>query len=278
MSGRAALRIGAVAWMLTITACVTPDKPLLSLGSRSCDPRPQLDGARPVPFDRSAGAKVKLDENGRCLNAPGAAAPTTYAVFRLPDAPLPYAVTITSLATRSTLVSPRVTLYNEAGVAGRTLAPEGFQPGVTGLRAGLRLKGGERWLVAEADRAMLGQPVMLRLGRRDPGGVQVASSVPIFHPAGPVYRYRTGECGDLRTERNHPDLRSADPDGSLAIAATRPSRDRLSARPWRCPPGRRPRHFRTYRLTVRPPPATPPQRRVLGCRQPQVSARRPRHG
>lgn len=173
-------RACAAGLALAAAACTGPQEPpLLTLGNRACDGQPSFQGAVLVPFDRSNGAAAKLGLESRCLRLAATAA-TPYAVFELPDAARPYTLNVTSIASGGSLVSLRVTLYDAARQPVRMLAPEEFRSGITGLRAGIRLRGGERWLVAEADHAKLGQPVMLRLGGLQPGEVQIAAAGPVF--------------------------------------------------------------------------------------------------
>lgn len=87
---------------------------------------------------------------------------------------VPSTVTVASLAA-GTVVSPRATFHDAARAALRTVAPEDFSANVDGLQAGVRPRGTERWVVVEADRAMLGKPVSLRLGDAGAARVQVAS-------------------------------------------------------------------------------------------------------
>lgn len=154
----------AILLALLAAGCVqNQEPPLLALGPRACDAQPVFEAAVPVPFDSARGADARLGAEGRCIRPSGAGA-TTYAAFRLPDAPQPYTLNITSLVNGAALVSPRATLYDAALRPVRVLGPDEFRPVVTGLRAGVRLRGAERWLVAEADGAKLGSPVLLRLG------------------------------------------------------------------------------------------------------------------
>lgn len=170
------LRHGVLCAALLAAACAAPrEPPLLALDGRACDSKPVFDGALPVPFDTRSGVAAALGGQSRCLRAPGARAPTTYAAFALPQGVAPSTVTVASLAA-GTVVSPRATFYDAAGAASRTLAPEDFRAGVAGLQAGVRLRGTERWLVVEADRAKLGESVTLRLGDAGPGRVRVAAS------------------------------------------------------------------------------------------------------
>lgn len=160
---------------LLAAACATrQEPPLLALDGRACDPKPVFDDALPVPFDTRSGVDAALGAQSRCLQARGASAPTTYAAFTLPQGMVPSTVTVASLAAGA-VVSPRATFYDAAGTALRTVAPEDFSANVGGLQAGVRLRGTERWVVVEADRAMLGKPVSLRLGDAGAGRVQVAS-------------------------------------------------------------------------------------------------------
>ena len=180
------LRSAALLLASLLAACGrTAEPPLLSLGSRACDARPVFDGATPLPFDTRSGANARLGAQSRCMQAPGAPAPTTYAVFDIPQGMAPSALSVASLAS-GTLVSPRATLLDASGATLRVLAPKDFRPNVGGLQAGMRLRGNERWLVVEADRAQLGKSVTLRLGDRGRGEVQVASVVFIYVPP-PTY-------------------------------------------------------------------------------------------
>ena len=181
------LRHASLLTAVSLAACGgrQAEPPLLSLGSRACDARPVFEGATPLPFDTRSGAAAKLDAQGRCMQVPGTEAPTTYAVFDIPQDTAPAALSIASLAA-GTLVSPRVTLLDASGTAVRVLAPEDFRANVGGLQAGMRLRGNERWLVVEADRALLGKSVTLRLGDNRRGDVQVAAVVFIYVPP-PTY-------------------------------------------------------------------------------------------
>ena len=174
----------AAAAVLILGACALPAQPpLLTLGSRQCDAAPVLDGAVAVPLrDRVA---VAYGEASHCLLSADSQR-LTYAVFRLPDAPAPYSVTVTSLAKQGVLVSPRLSVLDGNGAVTRSLAPGDFRESLEGLRAGLRIVPRERYLVAVADPARLGQMVTLRMSLRQQGGVDVAGLIiiPIVIPSG----------------------------------------------------------------------------------------------
>jgi hypothetical protein len=169
--------------LLLLAGCVHREPPMLAINAgAACDPMPRFETAVPVALDRSASAS--LGPLGRCLAPPGTASPTTYVVFQLPDV-APYTLNISSLYVNGPgltgdLVFPRVTLYDAAGTPGRVLGAPDFRANVNGLTAGLRTKGGERWLVVEADPARVGQPVLLRLG--DAGMTQLAATIFIYVP------------------------------------------------------------------------------------------------
>jgi len=183
----AGLRHALLLTTLLLAACGQhrAEPPLLSLGGRACDAQPVFEGATPLSFDTRSGANARLGAQGRCMQAPGAEAPTTYAVFDIPQRTAPAALSIASLAA-GTLVSPRVTLLDASGTAMRVLEPGDFRANVGGLQAGMRLRGNERWLLVEADRTLLGKSVTLRLGDRRRGDVQVAAAGFIYVPP-PTY-------------------------------------------------------------------------------------------
>lgn len=174
-------RRGGLLAALLAAACAPHEPPLLALGGHACDAAPVFDAALPVPFDTRLGVDAGLGAQSRCLLPPRAPAPTTYAAFVLPHGMAPSTVTVASLAA-GTLVSPRATFYDAAGTAVRVLAPEDFRADIAGLRAGARLRGTERWVVVEADRAMLGESVVLRLGDAGLDRVQVAAAGFIYVP------------------------------------------------------------------------------------------------
>lgn len=132
-----------------------------------------------MPFGNAAGVEQKIDGRGHCLAVPPAGK-ASYAVFRLPDATAPYNVTVSSLVTGVTLISPRVTIDDDAGTPGRIIEPRDFHSGIDGLQAGLRIRPGERYVVVVANPATLGQPVTLRLSLRERLGVQLAFAGPII--------------------------------------------------------------------------------------------------
>jgi hypothetical protein len=179
----AGLRHALLLTTLLLAACGRHpiEPPLLSLGSRACESQPVFEHATPLSFDTLSGAYAKLGAEGRCMQAPGAEAPTTYAVFDIPQGTAPAALSIASLAA-GTLVSPRVTLFDASGTAVRALNPGDFRANVGGLQTGMRLRGNERWLVVEADHALLGKSVTLRLGDGHRGDVQVAAVMFIYVP------------------------------------------------------------------------------------------------
>ncbi len=182
----------AVAGVLSLGACALPAQPpLLTLGGRQCDAAPVLDGAVAVPLHDHVA--VAYGEASHCLLSADAQTRLTYAVFRLPDAPAPYSVTVTSLAKQGVLVSPRLSVLDGNGAVTRSLAPGDFRESLEGLRAGLRIAPRERYLVAVADPARLGQMVTLRMSLRQQGGVDVAGLIiiPIIIPSGgPPVRWK----------------------------------------------------------------------------------------
>ena len=182
--------------MLAVVSCapaVPMQAPLLRLARSDCDARPDFAAAVAVRTEDWRGISVVLGEAGRCLVLPGQA-PTTYAVFALPSDPAPYTLEILSSIVPSTIVRPVATLFDGAGQRMRTIPPEEFETNITGLRAGVRPQGMERWLVVAADQARLGQTLELQLGGWD-GRVQTAAvvyvPVVIIPPAVPdTVRYR----------------------------------------------------------------------------------------
>ena len=177
----------ALVLVLAAGACAPHplQQPILSLGERVCDSSPVLRDAVAVPFGDASGVEQRIDADSRCLAIPPAGK-ASYAVFRLPDAPAPYTVTVASLVTGITLISPRVTLDDAAGTPGRIVEPRDFHSGIDGLEAGLRIRPGERYVVVVANPATLGQPVTLRLSLRERLGVQLAFAGPIFIPLAPL--------------------------------------------------------------------------------------------
>lgn len=150
-------------------------EPMLSVARADCDAQPDFAAALPVRIQDSQGTTVMLGAAGRCMTMPGGGA-TTYAVFALPDGSAPYTLEILSSVVPQTIVRPVATLYDAAGQRVRTVPPEEFEVNIEGLRAGVRPRGTERWVVVEADQTRLGQTLQLQLGLRD-GRVQVAARV-----------------------------------------------------------------------------------------------------
>ena len=180
--------LGAALLILGMTGCTTPPPPLLTLGARACDSRPALADAVVVPFNDADGGRARLDGTSRCLDLPQGGGQTTYAAFRLPDAQLPSSVTITSLVERGgAIVSPRVTVMSASGAVLRVIEPGEFQASIEGLRAGLRTRPGERYVIVAADPRTLGEPLMLRLGllsrsMRAAKPILLAMAGPVFVP------------------------------------------------------------------------------------------------
>ena len=176
-------QIGLLACTSLVAACVQKNAPLLSLGSRSCDVKPQLEKAIPVALDKTAGVAAMLGSESPCL-VTGGSGEAPYAVFLLPDAPLPYTLTIFSSAMRGTLVLPLVTILDASGNVSRTVEPRDFRTNVSGLTTGLRVADHSHWLIIQADRSRLGEPVTLSLTSRQSGRYLVAAyaPVPVFIP------------------------------------------------------------------------------------------------
>jgi hypothetical protein len=116
---------------------------------------------------------------GRCLRKQ-AEPVTSYAVFRLPSGPVRYTINIVSLASHGNLVRPNAILLDADGTPGRVIPSDDFQPGITGLRAGLRATGREAFLLVVAETAQLGQKQELKLGDAGFPPFRLASAVPVI--------------------------------------------------------------------------------------------------
>jgi hypothetical protein len=146
-------RFGAILSLSLVAACArTPVLPVTSLDGRACSDAPSVLGARPVALGGSA--TVIVDANAPCLQqADGGAA---YTVFELPNNPEPILVTIASTPLDQCLFAPRALLLDPLGGVVREVPPESFMFHGLALKAGLRLRPGEHYLVVASYPAAVG--------------------------------------------------------------------------------------------------------------------------
>lgn len=138
-------------------ACTHPPPPTVNLAGRSCVPEPDLPGARPVALGGDS-VKVALDDAAACWQPAGQPG-SVYAVFRLPAASDAYLVWVTSEPIGEGLFSPRMLMLDEQGVVRREIARDVFTFHGATLRAGLRTRPGEAFLIVASDPQTVGQQV-----------------------------------------------------------------------------------------------------------------------
>jgi hypothetical protein len=169
----------AMAPLLLLAACASPPAlaPRLDIARSACAAGPALATARPVPLKDGDKSTVELGDDAACLEVGGAR--STYVVFRLPDAEVPYLVAVTSEPRGATLFAPRLMLLDAAGTVRREIPRAAFMFHGTALQAGLRAQPADRYLVVASDPASVGQKAS-RI---------VASTQQMMVPVGPAYGF-----------------------------------------------------------------------------------------
>jgi hypothetical protein len=145
---------------LLLAACVTPEPsvpPEVSLDGQVCAARPELAGARLVPFEAGKSAVAELGD-GACFEAKDGAR-SSYAVFQLPIVAEPYLLRVTSVPLGQTILSPRLLLLDAGGKLLRERARDAFLFQGAALYTALRAHPNERYLVVASDPATVGREV-----------------------------------------------------------------------------------------------------------------------
>jgi hypothetical protein len=138
-----------------LSGCKPPPPPVTTMEGRACVPQPLLESAAPVKLDGDT-VRVVLDETAGCWHPPAGAA-SAYVVFRLPQAAEPYILTIVSEPIGFGLLSPRAQLLDGGGTVLREIQPDSFLSQGPALKAGLRARPGEQFLVVTSDAGAVGQ-------------------------------------------------------------------------------------------------------------------------
>jgi hypothetical protein len=128
-----------------------------SLADRSCAERPNLAGAHVLSFDSEKRVTVDVGGAAECWQENDAR--SVYPVFKLPEAPDPYLVTVTSAPVGEALFSPRLAILDSDGNTLRTVRRDQFVFHGSALYVGLRAHPGERYLVVASDPATIGAGV-----------------------------------------------------------------------------------------------------------------------
>lgn len=136
--------------------CAKPPPPVLSLEGRQCVSQPDLKVAMPVPLAENNPVKVTLDEKTSCIENNGSGK-VEYVAFDLPQVPQPYLLSVTSMPIGEGVLTPRLTLLDPQGNTLREIPSDLFMSHGTSLRAGLRPRSGERYLIVSSDPGMIGQ-------------------------------------------------------------------------------------------------------------------------
>jgi hypothetical protein len=143
--------------LVLLAACKPPPPPVVTLEGRACAAQPMLEGASPVGLD-GKNVKVVLDENAGCWR-PADGAASAYVVFRLPQAADPYILTIVSEPIGVGLLAPRALLLDSTGKVLREVPRDSFMSQGSALKAGLRARPGEQFLIIASDSGSVGKDV-----------------------------------------------------------------------------------------------------------------------
>lgn len=160
----AVLAMGAAA--LAACSTVAEPPPVLNLDARICVPSLDLASAQPLPLegtrDQGAftppGVTVPLGADAACWK-PINGEKRVYVLFKLPESPAPYIISVASSPVGTALFSPDVEMLDQDGNVVREVRRDSFAFHGTALYAGLRSHLGETYLLVASDPASVGQTV-----------------------------------------------------------------------------------------------------------------------
>jgi hypothetical protein len=149
----------AILAALFLAGCQEPGPPpVTSIADRSCAAAPDLSSAKPVELDAKKSVKVTLDGAAPCWESTEGNK-SVYAVFKFPEAAVPYMVAVYSEPLGQGLFTPRVITLDAAGVTQREIGRDSFRFNGNFLHVSLRVHDGERYLLVASDPKSVGQQV-----------------------------------------------------------------------------------------------------------------------
>lgn len=150
----------SLAGLVVLAGCAAPPKPappvLLTLGDRQCVQAPDLAGARPLALGDEHGVTVTFDAASPCV-IQGPPPGRVYAVFRLPNSPGPYLVTVTSQPDGPSLFPPELAVLDAVGRPLRTVPGDKFAFHDATLFKIIRTHPGDAYLLVLSDGARIGR-------------------------------------------------------------------------------------------------------------------------
>ena len=135
-----------------------PPPPVVAIDPATCATALSLVGYPVVPVVMAKESGVTFDDSSSCMRfADGQ--PTFYSIFRLPDSPEPYLITIRSVPLGQGMIIPRLMLMAENSTVLRTVEGESFTFHGASMMTKLRSHSGEAYLVVAVDNRYVGQQV-----------------------------------------------------------------------------------------------------------------------
>lgn len=155
-------QLALLAPLCLLAACAAPPPPppppIVAISPGTCAAALSLVGYPVVPVVMTKESGVTFDDTSSCMKfADGQ--PTFYSVFRLPDSPEPYLITIRSLPQGQGMIIPRLMLMAENSTVLRTVEGDSFTFHGSSMMTKLRSHPGETYLVVAVDNRYVGQQV-----------------------------------------------------------------------------------------------------------------------
>lgn len=146
-----------------LTACANhgppPPPPMTALDpAAACAPALSLLAYPAIPVVMAKPSIVGFDAGTACMRLADGQ-PTLYSVFKLPDLPEPYLITIRSLPLGQGMIIPRIMLMAENSTVLRMVEGDSFTFHGASMMTKLRSHPGEAYLVVAVDTRYVGQEV-----------------------------------------------------------------------------------------------------------------------
>lgn len=155
--------LAAAILSLTVAACATqrPSVPArLDLRAANCGSDVQLTGALVLTQEKKDGpftATARIGDTAPCVDQGGVR--SVYQVFALPGGDVAMMATVVSVPLGGTIFTPRLQLRGGDGAITREVGRDAFLFSGNTLQVQLRLRAGERFVVALSDPATIGRTV-----------------------------------------------------------------------------------------------------------------------
>lgn len=142
--------------VLLLMACAKPPPPLLTITAQNCVATPALSLALPVLLKADTPTKATLDDTTACLQ-PAGQSPRLYAVFSLPQASVPYFLSVSSQIRGRGVLAPYVVLLDGTGTVRREISHDNFMFRGSSLYTAFHPQVGEQYLLVASDPNVIGQ-------------------------------------------------------------------------------------------------------------------------